>query len=112
MSSSDEMHITIGHSPASDGWGFVGSVKIADHECYRSQRVFNTPGEALQETRLIMGDVLGTLLAGQEWRTLNDKAGHTPTRADLRLGLVSSDTAPDTDNPPTTDRHTEDASGR
>ena len=92
MSSSDEMHITIGYSPASDGWGFVGSVKIADHECYRSLRVFTTPGEALQETRLIMGDVLGTLLAGQEWRTLHGKVGHTPTRADLRLGLVGSDT--------------------
>ncbi|MDR6862657.1 hypothetical protein [Phycicoccus sp. 3266] len=93
MSSSDELHITIGYSPASDGWGFVGSVKIADHECYRSLRVFTTPGEALQETQLIMGDVLGSLLAGQEWRTLNDKVGRAPTRADLRLGLVSSDTA-------------------
>ncbi|MFC8503028.1 hypothetical protein ACFUC1_11735 [Pedococcus sp. NPDC057267] len=93
MSSSDDMHITIGHSPASDGWGFVGTVTVGEDECYRSLRVFPTPGEALQETRLLMGDVLGTLLAGQEWRGLHASVGHTPTRADLRLGLVAPDTA-------------------
>ena len=64
-------------------------MKIADHECYRSLRVFPTPGEALLETQLIMGDVLGSLLAGQEWRALNDQVGGAPTRADLRLGLVN-----------------------
>jgi hypothetical protein len=112
MSSSDAMNTTIGYSPASDGWGFVGSVKIADHECYRSLRVFTTPGEALQETRLIMGDVLGTLLAGQEWRTLHERVGHTPTRADLRLGLAGSDTAPSVNQGPAPDRHTDDAPGR
>ena len=86
--SSDELHITIAHSPASDGWGFVGIVKIADHECYRTLRVFPTPTEALEATQVVMGNVLGALLAGQEWRALSDEYGRAPTRADLRLGLT------------------------
>lgn len=93
-SPTDELHITIGHSPASDGWGFVGTVKIADHECYRSLRVFTTPTDALEATQVVMGDVLGALLAGQEWRALSDQVGHTPTRTDLRLGLADSFTTP------------------
>jgi hypothetical protein len=90
MFSSEEFHITIGHSPASDGWGFVGSVKIADHECYRTLRVFPTPTEALRATQLVVGEVLGSLLAGQEWRTLSDEVGRPPTRTDLRLGLTNA----------------------
>lgn len=125
MTDCEEFHITIGHSPASDGWGFVGSVKIAgparplsayrgvradgaglrrvtslctptagrcpwDHECYRTLRVFPTPTEALRATQVVVGDVLGALLAGQEWRTLSDEVGRTPTRADLRLGLTNA----------------------
>ena len=90
MTESEEFHITIGHSPASDGWGFVGSVKIADHECYRTLRVFPTPTDALRATQVVVGDVLGALLAGQEWRTLSDEVGRTPTRADLRLGLTNA----------------------
>lgn len=90
FSSSEEFHITITHSPASDGWGFVGSVKIAEHECYRTLRVFPTPTEALEATQVVMGEVLGALLAGQEWRTLSDEVGRTPTRADLRLGLTNA----------------------
>ena len=86
--SSDELHITIANSPASDGWGFVGIVKIADHECYRTLRVFPTPSEALEATQVVFGDVLGALLAGQEWRALSDEYGRAPTRADLRLGLT------------------------
>lgn len=93
-SPNDELHITIGHSPASDGWGFVGTVRIADHECYRSLRVFTTPTEALEATQVVMGDVLGALLAGQEWRALSDQVGHTPTRTDLRLGLANALTMP------------------
>lgn len=93
-SPTDELHITIGHSPASDGWGFVGTVRIADHECYRSLRVFTTPTEALEATQVVMGDVLGALLAGQEWRALSDQVGHTPTRTDLRLGLANAVTMP------------------
>ena len=93
-SPTDELHITIGHSPASDGWGFVGTVRIADHECYRSLRVFTTPTEALEATQVVMGDVLGALLAGQEWRALSDQVGHTPTRTDLRLGLANALTMP------------------
>jgi hypothetical protein len=97
MTDSEEFHITIGHSPASDGWGFVGSVTIADHECYRTLRVFPTPVDALRATQVVVGDVLGALLAGQEWRTLSDEVGRTPTRADLRLGLTNTFAQPDGD---------------
>lgn len=94
MASSDELHVTIGHSPASDGWGFVGIVKIAEHECYRTLRVFPTPGEALSATQMVMGDVLGAMMAGQEWRTLSDEVHRAPTRSDLRLGLVNRSREP------------------
>lgn len=89
--SATEFHITIGYSPASDGWGFVGSVKIEEHECYRTMQGFTTPTEALQATQLIVGDALGVLLAGQEWRALGQGTGHAPTRQDLKFGLSTSD---------------------
>jgi hypothetical protein len=82
-----ELHITIESSPASDSWGFVGRVMIADHECYRTLRAYPTPTEALRAAQVIVGDVLGALLAGQEWRSMSEQLGHPPTRADLGLGL-------------------------
>jgi hypothetical protein len=79
--------ITIQCVPASDGWGFVGRVMIGDHECYRTLRAHVVPADALEAAQVLVGDALGTLLAGQEWRTLGEDVGHTPTRQDLRLGL-------------------------
>ena len=91
MSSSDEMHITIGHSPASDGCGFVGSVKIADHECYRSLRVFNTPGEALQETRLIMVDDVAYFKSDNKYTTVMTAQGESLLRTSLQELLAKLD---------------------
>jgi hypothetical protein len=83
--------ISIQCAPASDGWGFVGRVMIADHECYRTLRAYTTPDEALKAAQVLVGDALGALLAGQEWRSLGDQVGHAPTRQDLRLGLARAD---------------------
>jgi len=83
--------ISIRCAPASDGWGFVGSVMIADHECYRTLRAYTTPPEALHAAQVLIGDALGALLAAQEWRTLGDRTGHAPTRQDLRLGLSQAE---------------------
>lgn len=85
----NEFHITVESSPASDSWGFVGRVMIEDHECYRSLRAYSTPSEALRAVQIIVGDVLGALLAGQEWRLMSERLGHAPTRTDLDLGLGS-----------------------
>jgi hypothetical protein len=85
----ESLLISIEHSPASDSWGFVGRVLVGDHECYRTLRAYSTPTEALAVTKELVGDVLGGLLAGQEWRTLSEQLGHAPTRAELALGLTA-----------------------
>lgn len=85
--SNTEFHITVEYEPASDGWGFVGRVMVEDHECYRTLQAYTTPTEALTATQLLVGDVLGALLAGQEWRSLSEQMQRAPTRQDLQLGL-------------------------
>jgi len=83
------MHITIEAAPASDGWGFVGRVMVADHESYRTLQAFPTPSEALAFAQRLVGDMLGVFLAGQEWRQLGADLGHRPLRQDLHFGLGS-----------------------
>ena len=83
------MHITIETAPASDGWGFVGRIMVADHESYRTFQAFATPTEALGFTQRLVGDMLGVFLAGQEWRQLSNDLGHHPRRQDLQFGLGS-----------------------
>lgn len=83
----EQLHITMEASEASDSWGFVGRVMIGDHESYRTLRAFSTPSEAVQATQVLVGEVLGSLLAGQEWRALSQELGHAPKRDDLNLGL-------------------------
>ena len=81
------LNITVEASPASDSWGFVGRVMIGQHEAYRTFRGYPTPREALQATQAIVGDVLGAMLAAQEWRELSSELGRPPRRSDLKLGL-------------------------
>ncbi|HEU5036644.1 MAG TPA: hypothetical protein VFT70_06560 [Nocardioides sp.] len=88
-----EFHLTIQCAPASDGWGFVGRVMIADHECYRTLRAYTAPSDALRATQVLVGDALGALLAGQEWRSLGQDVGRAPTRQDLRFGLSAGSRA-------------------
>ncbi len=85
--SESPMHITIETTPASDGWGFVGRIMLADHEAYRTFQAFPTPSEALTFTQQLVGDMLGVFLAGQEWRQLSQDLGHSPLRQDLQFGL-------------------------
>lgn len=80
---------------ASDSWGFVGVVRVGDHEAYRTIRAYPTPRDALSAAQALLGEVLGALMAGQEWRTAADEFGHAPRRVELGLGL----TAPDQDAP-------------
>jgi hypothetical protein len=81
------LHITVETAPASDGWGFVGLVMVADHEAYRTFQAFTTPTEALTFAQRLVADMLGGFLAGQEWRQLDQNLGHHPLRADLQFGL-------------------------
>ena len=81
------LHITIETAPASDGWGFVGRIMVADHESYRTFQAFPTPSEALTFAQQLVGDMLGVFLAGQEWRRLGEGLGHNPLRQDLQFGL-------------------------
>lgn len=86
----DQMFIKIDTSPASDSWGFVGRVLVGDHEAYRTIRAYPTPSEALEATQSLVGDVLGSLLAGQEWRAAHQEFGHAPRRAELDFGLAAT----------------------
>jgi hypothetical protein len=84
---SDQLFISIDTAPASDNWGFVGRVLVGEHEAYRTIRAYATPGEALSITQRLMGEVLGAMLAGQEWRTAHEEFGHAPRRSELEFGL-------------------------
>ncbi|HET9842604.1 MAG TPA: hypothetical protein VFQ01_11420 [Nocardioides sp.] len=83
----DEQLVTISTSPASDSWGFVGIVSVGDQEAYRTIRAHTAPGDALQATQRLLADVLGTLMAGQEWSAAQNEFGHAPRRAELEFGL-------------------------
>lgn len=83
----DQLVITVDTAPASDNWGFVGRVLVGDHEAYRTIRAYPTPGEALSEAQRLVAGVLGTMLAGQEWRIAQDEFGHPPRRSELDFGL-------------------------
>ena len=40
-------------------------------------------------TQQLVGDVMGSLLAGQEWRSAEREAGHAPRRTELQFGLAA-----------------------
>jgi hypothetical protein len=79
--------ITLYSSPASDSWGFVGVVSVGGFEAYRTIRAYPTPGEALETAQRLLAEVLGALMAGQEWRTSETEFGHAPLRTELGFGL-------------------------
>lgn len=87
MDAKDELLITVATFPASDNWGFVGVVSVGDQEAYRTIRAYTTPGEALAATQGLLADVLGGLMAGQEWRAAQSEFGHAPRRTELEFGL-------------------------
>jgi len=87
MDIADTLLITVSTSPASDSWGFVGVVAVGTQEAYRTIRAHPTPGESLLETQRLLADVLGTLLAGQEWSAAQAEFGHAPRRTELEFGL-------------------------
>src|ERR1700749_4721808 len=87
--------ISIEVDAASDSWGFVGVVKVGDYEAYRTIGSFATRAEAERETQIIVGGVLGELLAGAEWRRMRDGTGSVPTRRDLGLAILKR--GPDAD---------------
>jgi hypothetical protein len=82
-----QLHIIIDASPASDSWGFVGRVMVGNHESYRTLSAYPTPTEAVEAVQIIVGAVLGGMLAGEEWRSLSTQRGHAPTRQELGFGL-------------------------
>jgi hypothetical protein len=83
----DRLLITLATTPASDSWGFVGVVAVGDHEAYRTIRAYMSPGEALGATQRLVADVLGRLMAGQEWGDAQSEFGHAPRRTELEFGL-------------------------
>lgn len=94
MDISEELLITITTIPASDGWGFVGVVSVGDQEAYRTIRAHTAPGEALLATQRLLADVLGTLMAGQEWSDAQADFGHAPRRTELEFGLRAKTSDP------------------
>ena len=98
----DSVLITLDTAPAADSWGFVGRVLIGEREVYQTLRAFPSPDEALAAVEALLANVLGTLLAAEEWRALaDDDAGHAPGREDLGFGLTTSLPRPRTDGEPT-----------
>ena len=68
---------------------------VGEHEAYRTIRAYTTPQEAVEATQQLVGDVMGSLLAGQEWRSAEREVGHAPRRTDLRFGLAARKRLPD-----------------
>jgi hypothetical protein len=81
------LFIKVDSSPASDNWGFVGRVLVGEHEAYRTIRAYPTPAAALAAVQGLVAGVLGSLLAGQEWRGAQEEFGHVPRRTELDFGL-------------------------
>lgn len=90
----EDVLITLRSDPASDSWGFVGVVSVGDYEAYRTIRAHTTPAESLGATQELLADVLGALLAGQEWRSAQAEFGHAPRRTELQFGLRASSKRP------------------
>src|SRR5579875_2666053 len=84
------MLISLDVSEASDSWGFVGVVKVGDHEAYRTLEAFPSQAEALAHAQLLVAGALGELLAGQEWRQVRESSVHqgAPTRQDFRFNSL------------------------
>jgi hypothetical protein len=99
MAAEPRFLISLGSSPASDSWGFVGTVSVGDQEIYRTLLAHSTPQEALAATQALVGRVLGGLLAGEEWRESEQQLGHPPRRTDLSFGLEGLG-PPETEPPP------------
>ena len=85
--SNETLSVSITSAPASDSWGFVGVVLVGEQEAYRSIRSYPDPASALTSTQHLLADVLGSLMAGQEWRTAHQEYGHAPLRTELGFGL-------------------------
>jgi hypothetical protein len=62
-------------------------VSVGEFEAYRTLQAHATPEDALATIERLVGEALGTLLAGQEWRDAMDRYGHAPRRVELSLGL-------------------------
>lgn len=87
MDGDEKLLISITTAPASDNWGFVGVVAVGEVEAYRTIRAYTSPTEALASTQALLADVLGSLMAGQEWRSAQSEFGHAPRRTELEFGL-------------------------
>lgn len=85
MAAHGEMLVSVSTDEASDSWGFVGVVKVGEVEAFRTLEAFPSRAEALRATQGLMGDVLGELLAGREWRAVRDVTGQPPTRQDFNI---------------------------
>ena len=87
MEDNERLLISIEAAPASDSWGFVGVVAVGEYEAYRTIRSYPAPPDALKAAQHLLADVLGALMAGQEWRTTTEEFGHAARLTELGYGL-------------------------
>ena len=66
-----------------DAWGFVGVVRVGDHEAFRTPRSYPVPSDARAAVEQLLAHVLGTMLAGQERRAAADEPAPGPRRSEL-----------------------------
>jgi hypothetical protein len=65
-------------------------VRIGEAEAFRTLEAFASKTEASEFAQRLMGDALGDLLAGREWRQVRDEKGATPTRQDYHFSALPS----------------------
>ena len=69
---------------ARGAWGFVGVVRVGDHEAFRTSRSYPVPSDARAAVEQLLAHVLGTLLAGQEGQAaVVDEPRPGPRRSEL-----------------------------
>lgn len=89
MSSDRELAITLRSERASDSRGFVGVVDVGTREAYRTIRAHPSPSDGLHAAQHLLADLLGGLMAGQEWQAAQSEFGHAPRRTEFQFGLAA-----------------------
>jgi hypothetical protein len=69
----DHPLISLDALEARGAWGFVGVVRVGDHEAFRTLRRYPVPSDARAAVEHLLAHVLGAMLRGQERRAAADE---------------------------------------
>jgi hypothetical protein len=71
--SNDHSLISLDAREAHGAWGFVGVVRVGDHEAFRTLRSYPVPSDARAAVEQLLAHVLGAVLRCQEHRAAADE---------------------------------------